>query len=224
MFVKSGERGLYPKMEPTKFEVDSNRMKKQLGLEQLTQNEVQSYLEKMMLPSRKLSDEKLEVAVPCTRSDVMHECDMVEDLAIAYGYNNLKAEFPEMATQIRAQPVNTLTDLLRVEFAAAGFNECLNFALCAKEDIFDSFRREADYGLLDKVAKGVHSEHEYLPNLPAVHLANPKAEFFNVCRTSLLPGLLKTMNHNRKNPLPIRLFEVGDKELRPLCAAELAFL
>lgn len=69
---------------------DVDRMKRQLGLESLSTEEVQDYLCKMMLPSRKMQKEggggdMLEVNVPCTRADVMHECDMVEDLAIAYG-------------------------------------------------------------------------------------------------------------------------------------------
>lgn len=98
-----------------------------------------------------------------------------------------------------------------MDFASSGFNECLNFALCSKEEIFDAFHRQPDYGLLEKLANGDHSEHEYLPTLPAVHLANPKTEGFNVCRTSLLPGLLKTMNHNRRNVLPLKLFEVSDR-------------
>lgn len=33
-------------------------------------------------------------------------------------------------------------------------------------------------------------------------------------RTSLLPGLLKSMEHNKQNPLPIRLFEVSDVVLQ----------
>jgi phenylalanyl-tRNA synthetase beta chain len=31
----------------------------------------------------------VSVLVPPTRSDVLHACDVVEDVAIAYGYNNL---------------------------------------------------------------------------------------------------------------------------------------
>ena len=33
---------------------------------------------------------------------------------------------------------------------------------------------------------------------------------FQVCRTSLLPGLFKTLGNNKSNPLPWRLFEVSD--------------
>eukprot|EP00166_Cyanidium_caldarium_P002546 ctg_2487.g557 len=47
-----------------------------------------------------------------------------------------------------------------------------------------------------------------------VHIANPKTLEFQECRTTLLAGLLKTLRENRDEPLPLRLFEVGDVVLR----------
>ena len=44
----------------------------------------------------------------------------------------------------------------------------------------------------------------------AVKIANPKTLEFQVVRTSLLPGLLKTMRENRSHPLPIKIFETSD--------------
>ena len=35
-------------------------------------------------------------------------------------------------------------------------------------------------------------------------------ESLQVARTSLLPGLLKTLSHNRDMPLPLKLFEIQD--------------
>lgn len=35
------------------------------------------------------SEGRLTVRVPPTRSDILHACDVMEDVAIAYGYNNL---------------------------------------------------------------------------------------------------------------------------------------
>lgn len=48
------------------------------------------------------------------------------------------------------------------------------------------------------------------PGTLAVKIANPKTLEFQVVRTSLLPGLLKTIRENRSHALPIRLFEVSD--------------
>ena len=50
-----------------------------------------------------------------------------------------------------------------------------------------------------------------------VKIANPKTLEFQVVRTTLVPGLLKTIRENRMHPLPIKIFESGDvifKDLR----------
>lgn len=44
----------------------------------------------------------------------------------------------------------------------------------------------------------------------AIQLANPKTIEYQVVRTSLLPGILKTLNSNKKLALPIKVFEVAD--------------
>ena len=44
----------------------------------------------------------------------------------------------------------------------------------------------------------------------AVRIANPKTLEFQVVRTSLLQGLLKTIRENRSHPLPIKVFESSD--------------
>ena len=92
-------------------------------------------------------------------------------------------------------PINKLCDLLRVDVAAAGFCEALTFALVSKADIGEKMGLAA-------------------PPANAVHVSNPKTAEFQVCRTALLPGLLKTTQANRKLPLPLKLFEVSDVVLK----------
>lgn len=48
------------------------------------------------------------------------------------------------------------------------------------------------------------------PGSLAVKIANPKTLEFQIVRTSLLPGLLKTIRENRSHALPIRVFELSD--------------
>lgn len=48
------------------------------------------------------------------------------------------------------------------------------------------------------------------PGTIAVVLANPKTIEYQVVRTSLYPGILKTVRENRKHTLPLRVFEVSD--------------
>ena len=48
----------------------------------------------------------------------------------------------------------------------------------------------------------------------AVKLENPKTIEYQVVRTTLLPGILKTIKENRKHSLPIKVFECGDIVLK----------
>lgn len=60
-----------------------------------------------------------------------------------------------------------------------------------------------------------HDENFKFLNRPdpgnlAVVLANPKTVEYQIVRTSLLPGMLKTIRENRKHALPLKIFEVSD--------------
>lgn len=48
----------------------------------------------MLLAAKKLDDNTIEVTPPITRSDVLQNCDIIEDVAIAYGYNNIVKKLP----------------------------------------------------------------------------------------------------------------------------------
>merc|ERR1712240_295434 len=104
---------------------------------------------------------------------------------------------PKSMTIATQQPMNKLTDLLRTSLSQSGFTEALTFSLCSRDDISSRLRLKPDDALAD-----------------AVHISNPKTLEFQVARTTLLPGLLKTAQANRKMPLPLRLFEISDVVLR----------
>lgn len=85
---------------------------------------------------------------------------------------------------------NKFTDLQRHELAQAQFNEVLNFALCSRADLTTNLRNPDDSQLIT--------------------IANAKTKEFQTGRTSLLPGLLKTVVENKAQPLPYKIFEAGD--------------
>uniref|UniRef100_A0A3B3RY62 Phenylalanine--tRNA ligase beta subunit n=1 Tax=Paramormyrops kingsleyae TaxID=1676925 RepID=A0A3B3RY62_9TELE len=151
-------------------------------------------LTRMCLRSEVQGD-RIHVEIPPTRSDIIHACDIVEDAAIAYGFNNIVRTTPRTYTIGNQLPMNKLTELLRMDLAAAGFTEALTFALCSQEDIADKLGHN-------------------IAEMKAVHIANPKTAEFQVARTTLLPGLLKTVAANRKMPLPLKLFEISDVVLK----------
>ena len=74
----------------------------------------------------------LDVSVPPTRADVIHAIDVAEDVAIAYGYNNIVKTIPKTNTIAAQFPINKLSDALRNEVASSGFCEVLTFSLCSR--------------------------------------------------------------------------------------------
>lgn len=124
--------------------------------------------------------------IPPTRQDIIHACDIYEDVAIAFGYNNIKKSLPLTNTIASQLPLNKLSDQLREQLAQAGFTEALTFSLCSKEDISEKLRKS-------------------FASLSAIQVSNPKTLEFQVARSTLLPGLLKTVSANRNMPLPLKV-------------------
>ncbi|KAK1899422.1 Phenylalanine--tRNA ligase beta subunit [Dissostichus eleginoides] len=190
-----GKTCKYPELAYRKEKLSSDFVNRKVGINESTET-IARLLTKMCLRSEVTGvGDEIEVEIPPTRSDVIHACDIMEDAAMAYGFNNIPYTTPRTYTVANQFPLNKLTELLRQDLAAAGFTEALNFALCSTEDISD------------KLGKKISETR-------AVHIANPKTVEFQVARTTLLPGLLKTLAANRKMPLPLKLFEISDVVLK----------
>jgi len=71
----------------------------------------------------------VEVLIPPTRSDVLHECDLMEDAAVAFGFDNLPRRFPRTNTVAVPLGINKLGDVYRKEAAYAGWLEVLPLIL-----------------------------------------------------------------------------------------------
>ncbi|KAI0303256.1 phenylalanyl-tRNA synthetase subunit beta [Russula brevipes] len=123
------------------------------------------------------------------------DADTLNDAAIAYGFNNLPDMFPVTSTVAQPLAVSKLSDIIRHEWAYAGWVEVLPLILCSHEE---------NFAWLNTVDDGQ----------TAVKIANPKTLEFQVVRTSLLPGLLKTIRENRSHALPLRVFEASDVVLK----------
>jgi phenylalanyl-tRNA synthetase beta chain len=170
---------------------------------------------KMQLSATPTADGKRIVAqVPPTRSDILHAVDVIEDVGIAYGFNNIPLTIPTTQTIGQAQPLNKLGDLLRDEISRAGYIELLTHGLCSHNENFKFLNRKDD-------------------GKSAVVLSNPATIEFEVVRTSMMPGVLKTIQNNKSMSVKegLKLFElsdvvvlddktdVGARNVRRLCAA-----
>ncbi|CAD6499360.1 BgTH12-03479 [Blumeria graminis f. sp. triticale] len=195
----NGESRQTPNLNPRITDVQLSYINNLCGLNE-PRERVCELLTKMCYtakPSPK-SEDLIEVSIPTTRADVLHQCDIMEDVAIAYGFNNLPRSSPNKASTI-AQPllINKLSDIVRMEAAMAGWSEVMPLILCSHDENFGWLNRK-DHGDT------------------AVTLANPKTAEYQVVRTSLLPGLLKTIRENKKHSLPIKIFEVSDVAFKDL--------
>lgn len=181
----------YPELTFRKEVISVQKANAYIGIDESP--EAMAKLLNRLLPTTQSANNKneLEVLVPPTRHDMLHACDIYEDVAIGYGYNRIPKTLPSTMHIARQYPLNKLTEQLREQIAQAGFTEGLTFTLCSRDDI----AAKLNYKIED---------------IPAVHIANPKTLEFQVVRTTLVPGLLKTLAANRKMPLPLKLFEVSD--------------
>ncbi|MDP2629030.1 MAG: phenylalanine--tRNA ligase subunit beta, partial [Nanoarchaeota archaeon] len=81
-----------PDLSPEKLSISLKNINFTLGLE-LTEKQLSSLLSKMGLEYSKNS-----VKIPRWRSDILHEVDIAEDVAIAYGYGNFVPKIPSVST------------------------------------------------------------------------------------------------------------------------------
>ena len=188
---KTGEGKIYPDLTPRKFQVDINYLKTITGIYDILPEKIAKLLEKMELSAKILNPNEIEVLVPITRSDILHPCDIAEDLAISYGYNNIKKELTTTKTHGVQQPYNKLADLFRDEMAMGGYVEFLTMALLSHKDMFTNLLSEKRD---DKTVQILYS----------------KSKEFEYIRSSLIPGILKSIEGNKANQLPFKIFEISD--------------
>ena len=188
---KTGEGKIYPDLTPRKFKTDIKYLKTLTGITNITPEKIVSLLEKMELQAKILNSNELEVSAPITRSDILHPCDIAEDLAISYGYNNIKKELTKTKTHGMQQPYNKLTDLFRNEMSMGGYVEFLTMALLSHKDMFTNMLKNTKD---DKTVQILYS----------------KSKEFEYIRSSLIPGILKSIEGNKANQLPFKIFEISD--------------
>ncbi len=137
-----------------------------------------------------LNDETEEyylLVPPSFRFDLRLEIDLIEELARLYGYDNLPAHKFSTTSSIQIEPqINKKDDLVRI-LIDDGYFEVVNYSFISK----------------------IFHEHLY-PDVKPLVLDNPISIEMSVMRTSLIAGLLKTLQHNQRYGFAnMRLFETG---------------
>jgi phenylalanyl-tRNA synthetase beta chain len=165
-----------PNLEPEKMKISLENVNKLIGL-----NLKEKDLEKL-LPKMEYEYQKGSVSIPPWRTDILHEVDIIEDIAIAYGYNNLTPEIPKIYTigeeTTKNKFINKLTEIL----IGLKMIEVSSYHLVKEEE------------LKEKEEK--------------IETENSKSEY-KLLRPNLTIPTLRILTENKDNEYPQRIFEIG---------------
>ncbi len=175
---QNGDRLHIPDLRPEKMKLSLDHANALLGLDLKERD-----LEKLLL--RMGYDYKKGLAsVPAWRIDVLHEVDVIEDIAIAYGYENLLPELPNIATIGEESPESKLTRDIVQALISLDLVEISTYHLITAE------------------------EASLAPQHDRIELENAKTEY-KVLRPDLLTPALRILAQNKDNEYPQKVFELG---------------
>ena len=183
-----GEAFDSPDLTPQMVKFDTALPARRIGID-VDSDEVKHLLKKMGHGLASGGNGEVTVEVPAYRNDILHPVDLVEDVAIAFGYHNIVSSLVPTFTVGEETPRSKLMGRTRKAFTGHGFMEVLTLILSNEADQFEK---------LGRVDKKRH-----------VELAHPISQDQTLIRTSIVPGLLDTLSVNTDQPLPQKIFEVG---------------
>ena len=188
-----------PDLSSREFEVELDYVRRLAGIE-LSDGEIKDLLERMMYEVE-LVDGKARVRYPAFRDDIMHARDILEDVLIAYGYNNIEPEEPKLAVQGRGDRFVEFEDAVRELMVGFGLQEVMTFNLTNREAQYSRMRLEPG--------------ENYFNHPPAelVEIENPISPKWSALRGWLIPSLLDFLSQNTHEEYPQRIFEVGKATL-----------
>ena len=169
-----------PDLNPKEMDWSLKYVNKRLGLK-LDENEAVKLLERMGY-----GYETVKVLVPAYRADILHQVDVVEDIAIAYGYENFKEEIPNVSTIGEEDKLEKFISKIREILIGLELLEVKNYHLSTEKDLNHKMKKKEKIIPL----KNALGEHNHL-------------------RNSLLPSLLKNLSENQHHEYPQNIFETG---------------
>ena len=171
-----------PDLSPSHVKVDLDYASKSLGFD--IKKHAADALEKMGFDAR-VKGKVIEVDIPAWRVDILHPIDIVEDMAIGYGYDKISPELPKSMTFGESLSSNKIHETM----IGLGFNEVLTISLSNEEEQFEKMN---------------------LKPREVVSIENPISSKHSCIRVSLLPSLMEILSKNRHNELPQMIYEVGE--------------
>lgn len=179
-------KNITPDLTPEKTKISLDNVNRLLGLN-LDKKQLKILLEKM---GHSYNPKNNEVGIAQWRVDILHEVDLIEDVAIAYGYDKLVPEIPQIATIGQENVQETAKRKVSEILSGLGLLEVSNYHLTMKKDQFTKM------GVGEKQEKGF------------VELEESKTEN-NILRKDLSSYIMKIFSENVDSEYPQRIFESG---------------
>lgn len=181
-----GSKEVTPNLQPQTRSIDPKAAERLVGVEV---PDITKVLERMRYGAKSEAG-SIVLQIPSYRADIMHECDIFEDVAIGYGYRNIKPRLVPSMTVGSHQAIEELSTTARRVMTGLGFLEIMTPALTNVD------------------------EHYHKLGLPApehyVRLENPISVEQTMAREQLITGLLSTLRVNTTREMPQHIFEAGD--------------
>ncbi|MFH1259931.1 MAG: phenylalanine--tRNA ligase subunit beta [Elusimicrobiota bacterium] len=193
--VSNAKMDVYPTIRPARIiEISQTYLEKILGMS-ISRDWTVSLFERLGLKTAHLPDNEgkfwLAVTAPAYRNDLEQPCDLAEEIARLWGYDQIPT--PPLRFTATTYPSDVFFDWeqqIREILVGLGFNETINYSLVPGEYL-------GEFLAVDQLTK-------------TVKLANPLSNQGDTLRTSLISGLVTNLSfniHRQNNDL--KYFEIG---------------
>ncbi len=172
-----------PDLSPSAKTVSISTANSLLGLS-FTPEEAARSLDKMRFGTSVFGDQ-IEIRIPPYRVDILHVVDLIEDIAIGYGYDRVTTTLAHQSTIGSASDVTVFSQMLKELMVGYGYQEIMSLSM-------------------------VDPEMPFKGGTAGPKIVNPVSIELSALRSSLLPSLLRILSLNKHRDLPQRIFEVED--------------
>jgi len=176
-----------PDLKAKEIKVSKEEINKMLGLE-LSNKQIIDLLVKSGFDA-KLEGKSIIARYPAYRQDILDTRDIIEDIAISYGYHKLKPELPVVPSLGKASEESIIKEKITNILCGLGAQEIATFTLTNKEKLFRLMEQKAT---------------------EVVEIANPVSATYSCLRSWLLPSLMEFLSKNKDVEYPQKIFEVGN--------------
>ncbi len=178
-----------PDLTPQEMNVHVNTANELIGGTNLTSDDIHDLLLKARFDAEIINENEVKAIIPAYRVDILHEVDIVENIAVQYHINDVVAELPNINTVAYENSWFKSESIIREVMVGLGFQEVMSLMLTSEDAHYKNMNQEEK---------------------PHVQVARPITIDRTMIRTSLINSLMEFLEDNKHEDLPQKIFEIGD--------------